>query len=187
MEIPKTSLSHPLQIAQVAAPGGGTIGITFCPGKRQDSAFSGVWRRDLKMDIAVIRSWQAEAVLTLVTATELQNLHVQELGTCVQEDGMAWFHLPIVDVSIPAQSWEVLWANARTTVHDILARQGRVVVHCKGGLGRAGTIAARILVERGVPAETAMAAVRAVRPGAIETHEQEDYVRSVVPMPKESL
>ena len=50
------------------------------------------------------------------------------------------------------------------------------MVHCRGGLGRAGTIAARLLVECGWPAAKAIAAVREVRPGAIETRAQEKYV-----------
>ena len=53
---------------------------------------------------------------------------------------------------------------------------GKVLVHCKGGLGRAGLVAARILVERGVPPRAAIDAVRTVRPGAVETAAQERHV-----------
>ena len=52
---------------------------------------------------------------------------------------------------------------------DALAR-------CRGGIGRAGTIAARLLVELGVEPATAIAIVRAVRPGAIETSETSEAV-----------
>lgn len=38
-------------------------------------------------------------------------------------------------------------------------------------------IAARVIVEEGVPAETAIAGVRAARPGAIETDALEAWVR----------
>ena len=38
-------------------------------------------------------------------------------------------------------------------------------------------IAARLLVDIGVPPETAIADVRRVRPRAIQTNAQEDYVR----------
>ena len=51
-----------------------------------------------------------------------------------------------------------------------------IVVHCKGGLGRAGMIAARLMVELGVPAAESIAEVRRVRPGAIETQAQLAYV-----------
>ena len=44
----QTSQSHPLRIAEVSAgPNCGLIGITFAPGKKQKSAFSGLWDRSL--------------------------------------------------------------------------------------------------------------------------------------------
>jgi ADP-ribosyl-[dinitrogen reductase] hydrolase len=54
----------------------------------------------------------------------------------------------------------------------------RLVVHCKDGLGRAGTIACLILLDSGVvtDADEAMARVRTVRPGAIETLAQEKFL-----------
>lgn len=57
-----------------------------------------------------------------------------------------------------------------------------VVVHCKGGLGRAGTIAARLLVELGADPEGAIRRVREARPGAIETLEQERHVHRQRPV-----
>lgn len=45
-----------------------------------------------------------------------------------------------------------------------------------GGLGRAGTIAARLLVELGIESATAIAKVRKVRPDAIENSRQERFV-----------
>jgi ADP-ribosyl-[dinitrogen reductase] hydrolase len=62
-------------------------------------------------------------------------------------------------------------------LHARLAAGERVVVHCKGGLGRTGTITARLLVESGVAADSAISLVRTARPGAIENDAQESYVR----------
>ena len=56
-----------------------------------------------------------------------------------------------------------------------------IVVHCRGGLGRAGMISAHLLVESGVEPNAAMDRVRAARPGAIETPQQEGRVRSGSP------
>ena len=36
-----TSETHPLRIEPVAAPGGGLIGMTFCPGKVQPGGLCG--------------------------------------------------------------------------------------------------------------------------------------------------
>ncbi len=178
---PKTSLTHPLQIAEVAAPGGGTVGITFCPGKFQQSAFSGAWARDLRADVKAIRDWGGDAVVTLVTERELADLRVADLGSEVVAVGMQWLHLPIVDVSIPTAEWDSRWVAIRAGIHAALSGGGKVLVHCKGGLGRAGTVAARILVERGVSPAEAINAVRQVRPGALETREQEAYVHALAP------
>lgn len=175
----KTSHTHPLQIAEAPTPGGGVIGITFCPGKHQASAFSGAWARDLAADVEAIARWGASAVVTLVTAEELTALKVTALGEHVTARGMAWMHLPIVDVSTPTAAWEAQWNSVRNDLHDLLTAGERVLVHCKGGLGRAGTVAARLLVERGTAPEEAIAQVRAVRPGALETRAQEDYVRGI--------
>ena len=51
-----------------------------------------------------------------------------------------------------------------------------MVLHCRGGIGRTGTIAARLLVEFGVAPEEAIRMVRRARPGTIETPAQEEYV-----------
>lgn len=175
----RTSVTHPLQIAALPLPSGGVVGITFCPGKCQPYAATGAWERDLNLDLNAIRDWGAGVLVTLVTAEEMSALKVEGLGVAAEEVGLKWLHLPIADVSTPTADWEEAWLRDRATVHSELDRDGRVVVHCKGGLGRAGTVAARILVERGTPADYAIALVRGVRPGAIETGAQEQYIRSL--------
>jgi ADP-ribosyl-[dinitrogen reductase] hydrolase len=68
--------------------------------------------------------------------------------------------------------------------HHPLAAGERVVLHCYAGLGRTGTIAARLLVEFGAAPEAAIKSVRDTRPGSIETAEQEDYVRRRMWLPR---
>lgn len=59
-----------------------------------------------------------------------------------------------------------------------------MLVHCKGGLGCAGLVASRLLVELGWEADAAIAAVRGTRPGAIETPAQAAHVRGRTAMPE---
>lgn len=174
----RTSKTHPLQIAEVSAPGSGRIGITFCPGKVQPAALSGCWERDLGLDLDAIRDWGASAVITLLESRELERLQVPSLGEEVRTHHMDWFHLPIRDASAPGTTFENRWALVGPQVRARLQAGFDVLVHCKGGLGRAGTIAARLLVELGVAPEDAIRMVRAVRPGAIETAAQERHVEA---------
>jgi protein-tyrosine phosphatase len=176
----RTSITHPLQIAPVGAGfGGGRIGVTFCPGKYDPHAQSGSWDRDLALDLDAIRQWGAAAVLTLVEDRELKLLRVPHLGEEVRRRGMVWYHLPIVDVSTPDEDFERVWEAAGDELRALLKRGSDVVVHCRGGLGRAGTIAARQLVELGMDPKKAIATVRSARPGAIETRDQERFVLNV--------
>ncbi|MCJ7453727.1 MAG: ADP-ribosylglycohydrolase family protein, partial [Steroidobacteraceae bacterium] len=57
-----------------------------------------------------------------------------------------------------------------------------MLVHCRGGLGRAGSVAARLLVEFGADPGEAIRQVRAVRPRAIETRAQERWVEAQRPV-----
>lgn len=53
-----------------------------------------------------------------------------------------------------------------------------VVVHCRGGLGRTGVVAAGVLVALGKHgADDAIRAVRGGRRGTVQTEEQADFVR----------
>jgi hypothetical protein len=49
----------------------------------------------------------------------------------------------------------------------------------RGAVKSAGTIGARLLIELGMEPYSAIRRVRAVRPGAIETAEQEQYVLAI--------
>ena len=52
----KTSISNLLRIDEVqVANGSGIIGVTLCPGKKINSAMSGVWNRDLTNDLQAIQ------------------------------------------------------------------------------------------------------------------------------------
>jgi protein-tyrosine phosphatase len=146
------------------------------PGKYDPQALTGGWDRDLALDLDAVQKWGASAVVTLIEDHELQLLRVSNLGKEVRRRGMAWFHLPIADVSVPGPDFEQAWKSTGDELRSTLKNGEDVLVHCRGGLGRAGTVAARILVELGMEPKKAIAGVRAVRPGAIETRDQEKYV-----------
>lgn len=173
---PRTSQTHPLQIASIEFPGGGRIGLTFCPGKKDPHAMTGVWNRDLNTDVRAIRDWGASTLITLMESHELEQLDVSDLGDTARRSGLEWHHLPIRDVSIPDERFESRWPGIRQQLVESLARGESVVIHCKGGLGRTGLVAGLLLVETGTPPTEALASVRAVRPGAVETVAQECYL-----------
>ncbi len=181
------SVNSPLRIDWVELPGGGRIGMTLCPGKKLSEGHSGAWDRDLRIDIEAIVKWGADAVVTLIEEQDFSLLKVPKLGEAVEGAGMQWHHLPIPDVSVPGDLFENLWVYSGHRLRQMLASGRKVLLHCRGGLGRSGMIAARLLVEMGENPADAMRRVRAARPGAIETWRQERYVRCVPPPPLDPM
>ncbi len=156
----------------------GLVGLTLCPGKKGDSVFGAKWARDIDADIKAIQDWGASMVLTLVEAHELDKLGVPEFADKMRA-AFDWHHLPIRDLNAPDVNFETAWADLYPRIDACLAGGGRVLVHCRGGLGRAGTVAARILIEKGMAAKPAIRKIRQTRKGAIETELQEQYLAHI--------
>ncbi len=99
-----------------------------------------------------------------------------DLQAACAAQGMQHIYLPIVDCDIPDAQWERRWESHGPVLHTLLQSGQNIVFHCRGGRGRAGLAVTRMLIELGEKPALAMARVRAVRPGAIETRAQEDYL-----------
>ncbi|MFT3912602.1 MAG: tyrosine-protein phosphatase [Anaeromyxobacteraceae bacterium] len=110
--------------------------------------------------------------MTLLEPHETSKLGRIDLAA--RKAGLRWRHFPIPDVHIPASV-----PDTGRLVSDLLRALGKgetVVIHCWGGLGRTGTIAACILVAAGSKPDEAIRHVRAARPGALEVPSQEAFV-----------
>lgn len=177
----KTSLTHPLEIYGVAA-GRGRVGMCMCPGKRQPHAATGPWDRDLARDMDAVAAFEAAILITLMETHELENaVPAAEIAAAAEARGMDWLHLPIVDLAAPDEAFERAWQTQGEIVRGALLAGKNVVVHCRGGRGRSGLLAARILVELGEDPIAALKAVRASNPLAVETPVQEAHIYACRP------
>lgn len=170
----RSDIPAPLQIDEVrATPYGGVIGIALCPGH---SGRTDLVNRNLSDDLASIISWGADMVLTLMQLHEFSAIGVPEFPKMMRRIGVPWHHLPIVDTKTPDPHFERAWSTLGPEIIAKLKENAKIFIHCRGGLGRSGTIAARLLVEIGHSPERAIETVRLCRPGAIENYEQETYL-----------
>lgn len=148
-----------VSISVVSTRNDAKIGLTECPGRTLP----------LTRSIAAIVDWRPRVAVTLVEAPEFGPA-LRTFQTALAARNISWLHFPIRNYSVPAPDagWEALGRQ----LHAALDEGGRILIHCWGGLGRSGMIAARLLVERGERPDRAVAQVRAARPGAIETEDQ---------------
>ena len=87
-----------------------------------------------------------------------------------------WVHLPIADMDIPKNDTLDGLNKIRPKLFEAIKTDRSIAIHCMGGLGRSGTVAAIILADLGIPLQSAIGVVRQFRPGAIETSALENFV-----------
>jgi protein-tyrosine phosphatase len=152
----------------------GRLHLSACPGTWEGAADRDAVRRDL----ASIAATGANLLVTLVEATELP-LSLADWRAEAAAAGLALLHLPIPDFGVPDAAFEAAWREADLTGR--LVRGETVALHCRAGLGRTGTIAARLVVESaGLDADAAIARVRRDHAAeAVETAAQVDYLRTL--------
>jgi atypical dual specificity phosphatase len=135
----------------------------------------GVWIEEgTLLACAYPRRLAALAALSKRGVQVVVNLHERAHGpTRLLPYGITEIHLPVADFTAPSP--EQL-AHGVADIARLIQEGKTVAVHCGGGLGRTGTLLACYLVSQGLTAEDAVARVRQLRPGSIETREQVNAV-----------
>lgn len=156
-----------LRRAASLADAPGALGMAPAPGQGGDvhAAVEGL-REDEGID----------ALLLLLDDDELDQLGLTDLPEAAAAAGLDLLRYPIPDLSVPEDP-----LTFGEVLDDVLARvrEGqRVVVACRGGFGRTGTVTACVLRQADVAPEEAVAIVRETRPGTIERDSQAAFVEA---------
>lgn len=152
---------EPFEIYDLEGFTTGRLGVCRQPGQ------SG----DLVADMALIADWLPSVVVTMTTEAEFPAppLSLPQAFASAEFD---WLHLPIADFGTPSALDKNLFDQNLALLGKILSADGRVLIHCKGGQGRSGMLAMRLLVNQGEVPAHALKRLRAVRPHAVETDQQ---------------
>lgn len=134
----------------------------------------------LGADLDTIAAAGIRLVICLQEARELEMITPGDSpaarGRALAERGVRFLHSPIEDYTAPerGQLEQILAA-----LFGALDAGEPALVHCWGGRGRAGTVAACAMVRRGMGAADAILLVRWIRDGAIEAAEQEALIAAI--------
>ena len=135
--------------------------------RRERHAAAGSWLADGRILACAYPRHAALAALAARGITVMVNLHQRPHDPmALSAHGLREVHLPVRDFTPPTPAQI---EQAMTTIQQALADGDRVAVHCGAGLGRTGTILACYLVAQGSDATAAIAEIRRIRPGAVET------------------
>jgi len=116
-------------------------------------------------------------IVSLVEDSEFDQLCDKKLFVRnIYQHNLNWIHMPIVDLKVPNHEFKQKWLTTKILLKNNLIQGKNIVLHCKGGIGRSGTIAALILIEHGEENINAIKLVRKKRQGAIENKLQEQFV-----------
>ncbi|UMA64152.1 dual specificity protein phosphatase family protein [Roseivivax marinus] len=148
--------------------GGGILALAPMPGADGDFA----------ADLEHILDWTPALVISLATTNEMAAAGAGDLGPRLQQRATRWLHIPVPDMEAPDDEATALWADASRFACRALTGGGRVLIHCKAGIGRSGMAALRLMIEAGEAPDEALDRLRAVRPGAVETDAQLHWAMS---------
>ena len=143
----------------------GRIGLGPMPGRGGDYT----------ADLAAIRAWGPDLVISMTPEADLARHGAAGLGADLAAAGIRWRQVATEDYGVPgpaaAQEWEALAQEAAR----LLDGGGRVLAHCVAGCGRSGMALLRLMVEAGEVPGPALARLRAARPCAVERPAQFDW------------
>jgi protein-tyrosine phosphatase len=132
----------------------------------------GDWLED---EIAHWHHSGVDTVLSLLSPDEEQTLGLGDEAETVRAQDMDFISLPIPDRQVPGSETEL--ASVLERVNAKLSAGKKVLVHCRQGVGRAGLVAACLLVSTGLDPRTAVKAASSARGVPVpETKEQRQWI-----------
>lgn len=148
-------MHHPFDYLKLST---GTLIFTPCPGSKGVS---------LPDSIGQLKAAGATAVITLMPTHELQQNDAERIDAVCEALGLAWYQLPIEDDCAPEQAFEAAFAEHKAAILALLQAGKKVIIHCKGGSGRTGLMAAILMTQLGYSPTEAQTLVQQLRPKAL--------------------
>jgi len=162
-------MSHPFDVFNTPMFSGQLL-FTPCPATKGSSLVDAV---------TTLQQAGATGIITLMADTELSENGAADLGQVCQQMGLQWYQLPVADDAAPADDFQTAWQQHSAEILQRLNAGETLAIHCKGGSGRTGLIAAQIVMAAGGALDMTIAAVQALRPRALQHPAHLAYLQQI--------
>lgn len=149
---------HPFDYLDLKS--GGRFIFTPCPGTKDTSVSDA---------LETLKEAGANTIITVLSSDEIEALSVSSLGKEATDKNIKWYQLPIEDDCEPAEAFNKAWALSKVKLQALLGYKETIAIHCRGGSGRTGLMAAILLLEAGEAWGDVKDQIQKVRPKAL-TH-----------------
>ena len=149
------------------------LGVSQFPGKNLQNIFD---LSSFLKDLQIIKKHKVKIVVSLLPDNEKNKLGLDDLIWSKEE--VEYIQFPINDFSVPPKKKFNELKKLISFIKENLMLSKYVLIHCNGGKGRSGMIAALVL--KAMKEKDPIKKVREKVIGAIETEEQEIFVKDWV-------
>ena len=129
----------------------GKIILTSFPGLIENTRF------DISFflkEIKIFKDNNCSSITSFVEDSEFEKIcDKKNLVEQIYHNKLKWYHLPIKDLGAPNTEFKFKWETTKVLLKNELIEGKNIVLHCRGGKGRAGTVAALLLIDFGVKKE----------------------------------
>ena len=151
----------------------GKLGLCGCPGTLLDSDKQII---GIENTLKIFKDNHIDIIVSLLEISELKSLGCENLTKEIKLNNFIWLHFPINDFNIPTKNSLLKLNLLLSDLENFLKKEKNIIIHCKAGLGRTGTIASLLLAKLGISPKDAIKFIRKYRPGSIDTDEQKNFV-----------
>ena len=149
------------------------LGVSQFPGKNLQNIFD---LSSFSKDLQIIKKQKVKIVVSLLPDNEKNKLGLDDLIWSKEE--VEYIQFPVKDFSLPPKKKFNELKKLISFIKENLMLSKHVLIHCNGGKGRSGMIAALVL--KAMKEKDPIKKVREKVIGAIETEEQEIFVKDWV-------
>lgn len=149
-------MSHPYDTLDIS--GAGRLIFTPCPGTKSI---------DVEQSLLTLKQAGADMLITTLGDAELSTLGAADLGSAAKQLALAWYQLPIEDDTPPDRRFLTAWHQHKKDLLKAVEDKKTIAIHCKGGSGRTGLMAAVLLVSSGIKWPVVRSSIQSIRPKAL--------------------